>query len=276
MNPNLIFDVGMHNGDDTAYYLHRGYRVVSVEADPTLAAAAEIRFSSAIADGRLEIVNKAITAGRGEVDFWICDALTVWNSFDPTMATRQGMESHPIKVPTVPMRDLFSQYGVPHYLKLDIEGQDHVAASDIDSNDLPTYVSLEITSVDDFYVLRSKGYKQFKCIQQGSFTPVESPALSLHNVFSQAVTRLKSSQMANRLRSAYYKRRVPTDINSDTNSWNFDPGSSGPFGEDTPGEWMAFEQVLHAWLSQKIGHELGYRATVAGDNIWFDLHARIS
>jgi len=89
MNPNLIFDVGMHNGDDTAYYLHRGYRVVSVEADPTLAAAAEIRFSSAIADGHLKIVNKAITASRGEVDFWICDALTVWNSFDRTMATRK-------------------------------------------------------------------------------------------------------------------------------------------------------------------------------------------
>jgi hypothetical protein len=30
----FIMDVGAHNGDDTAYYLHRGYRVVAVEASP--------------------------------------------------------------------------------------------------------------------------------------------------------------------------------------------------------------------------------------------------
>jgi hypothetical protein len=34
----LIFDIGMHDGSDTAFYLHQGYAVVGVEADPTLAA----------------------------------------------------------------------------------------------------------------------------------------------------------------------------------------------------------------------------------------------
>ena len=29
---DLIYDVGMNNGDDTAYYLHKGFRVVAVEA----------------------------------------------------------------------------------------------------------------------------------------------------------------------------------------------------------------------------------------------------
>lgn len=33
-HPALVIDVGMHNGDDTAYYLHRGYRVVAIEANP--------------------------------------------------------------------------------------------------------------------------------------------------------------------------------------------------------------------------------------------------
>ena len=39
MQNDVIFDVGMNNGDDTAYYLHLGCRVVAVEADPVLAAA---------------------------------------------------------------------------------------------------------------------------------------------------------------------------------------------------------------------------------------------
>ena len=32
----LIFDIGMHHGQDTAYYLSLGNRVVAVDADPTL------------------------------------------------------------------------------------------------------------------------------------------------------------------------------------------------------------------------------------------------
>ena len=43
MHTDLVFDIGMNNGDDTAYYLHRGFRVVAVEADPILCAAATTR-----------------------------------------------------------------------------------------------------------------------------------------------------------------------------------------------------------------------------------------
>jgi hypothetical protein len=44
MLPNLIYDIGMHNGDDTAYYLSRGFNVLAVEANPKLAATATERF----------------------------------------------------------------------------------------------------------------------------------------------------------------------------------------------------------------------------------------
>ena len=37
---NLIFDIGMHIGQDTEFYLKKGFRVVAIEADPTLAEAA--------------------------------------------------------------------------------------------------------------------------------------------------------------------------------------------------------------------------------------------
>jgi hypothetical protein len=33
-DPGLIYDVGMNNGDDTAYYLRRGFRVVAIEPNP--------------------------------------------------------------------------------------------------------------------------------------------------------------------------------------------------------------------------------------------------
>jgi len=45
--------LGMHNGDDTAYYLARGYDVVAVEANPALCASAGKRFAPEVAAGRL-------------------------------------------------------------------------------------------------------------------------------------------------------------------------------------------------------------------------------
>jgi hypothetical protein len=37
-HPQLIYDVGMNNGDDTAYYLRRGFRVLAIEANLDLVA----------------------------------------------------------------------------------------------------------------------------------------------------------------------------------------------------------------------------------------------
>ncbi len=41
--PRLVFDAGMNNGDDTAYYLFRGFDVVAIEANPALCARARRR-----------------------------------------------------------------------------------------------------------------------------------------------------------------------------------------------------------------------------------------
>ncbi len=43
MNGKLVYDIGMHNGDDAAYYLSRGYPVVAAEASPTRAERATAR-----------------------------------------------------------------------------------------------------------------------------------------------------------------------------------------------------------------------------------------
>ena len=56
---DLIIDVGMHDGTDTAYYLAKGFRVVAVEANPALVRAAQDRFSVEIDEGRLAIIAAA-------------------------------------------------------------------------------------------------------------------------------------------------------------------------------------------------------------------------
>jgi hypothetical protein len=56
----LIFDVGANNGDDTAAYLARGFRVIAVEANPFLCEDLHKRFANDINLGRAVVVNKAI------------------------------------------------------------------------------------------------------------------------------------------------------------------------------------------------------------------------
>src|SRR4051812_4245839 len=61
----------MHNGDDSEYYLAKGYRVVAVEANPLLCAEAEQRFADEIAAGRMRLLNLAISDSVGVAEFYV-------------------------------------------------------------------------------------------------------------------------------------------------------------------------------------------------------------
>ena len=61
---NLIHDVGLHKGEDTDFYLKKGYDVVAFEADPDLIARCRRRFKAEIVQGRLRVVEGA-TAEEG-------------------------------------------------------------------------------------------------------------------------------------------------------------------------------------------------------------------
>ena len=66
MEHDLIYDIGMHNGDDTAFYVSQGYRVVAVEADPAQAEVGRRRFAAEIAKGQVHIVEAAIGPNHGQ------------------------------------------------------------------------------------------------------------------------------------------------------------------------------------------------------------------
>ncbi len=59
-NPELIFDIGMNNGEDSAYYLHLGYSVVGIDANPLLTNECTLRFKKEIDEGRMKIINAGV------------------------------------------------------------------------------------------------------------------------------------------------------------------------------------------------------------------------
>ena len=115
MIDDLVFDIGMHNGDDTEQYLARGFRVVAVEANPALVEVAQKRFSEAIREGRLVIESCAIFNREGTTDFWVNAEKDEWSALDAEVAGRQGILCNKIAVPCTRLATLFEKYGVPFF-----------------------------------------------------------------------------------------------------------------------------------------------------------------
>ena len=274
MEEDLIYDVGMHNGDDAAYYLSKGYRVVAIEADPKLAALAHGRFEGEIERGTLTLLNVAIGPQDGLARFWICDEWSEWNSFDRAIASRQGKKHHAIDVRCRQFRSVLREHGVPYYLKVDIESSDHCCIDGLDHKELPRYVSLEFGRLEDLVALHRLGYNAFKVIhQEASFGHAQFHA--------RQIGRLESFGWKVRGRLGPIKRRIVKLLRMDRWRGNggtrppagsaVAPGPSGPFGEETDGRWNSFEEASYDLCSFALGRS--QHGNPPDWNIWFDIHA---
>jgi FkbM family methyltransferase len=178
---NLIMDVGMHTGEDTARFLARGFEVVAVEANPELVKTALDIFSKEIDEGRLTIVNAAISDRRGTASFGVAD-MTIWSSLAPAMIERNERLANTsyryIDVKTTPFGDVLAEFGVPYYLKIDIEGYDMLCVRALrDWEEKPQYLSIESSvstntapaaaAFDELAELWVLGYRHFRYVNQG-------------------------------------------------------------------------------------------------------------
>jgi FkbM family methyltransferase len=266
--PNLVFDVGFHRGEDTLYYLRKGFDVVAFEAQPDLVEAARRQFATEIADGRLHVVSGAITErGRGSVTFYVHERMSIWGTTDPHQADANQVlgPSVAITVPAVDFAACLRDHGVPQYLKIDIEAADMLcleALRDVDPEQRPRYVSIEAESeagsgaVRQFDLLERLGYTRFAIVQQANI--------------GGRVGRITTRD----------GRTIP---------YRFEMRSSGPFGDDLAGPWLDKEQAVrryrrilpalvaaHAFDHLPRGPEIRYitaalvRRPLPG---WFDIHA---
>ena len=223
--PDLVYDVGAHKGEDSEFYLKLGYRVVAVEAYPDLAQRLQERFREEIAQGRMVVVNKAIADKPGEVTFYINREVTDWSTADPAWAERNralGAESDAISVEAVPFAVILREHGCPCYLKIDIEGADMQCVAGLgDIEQTPRYVSIESNKVSwsglrkEFDALCQLGYDRFQVVDQKAH------------------------------RSGRYLSRDGREFDH-----QFQMGASGPFGEDLAGPWLTKKQAMrrYRWI----------------------------
>jgi FkbM family methyltransferase len=220
---DLIYDVGMNFGEDTSFYLAKGFRVVAIEASPTLCADGREKFGDAISSGQLVIVHAAVAETDGPIPLYL-NALTAWNTIRPGWSDRNSKLGSPtatvVSVPGVRFNSLIEQYGVPYYLKIDIEGADMLCAESLTVPDVPRYLSIESDKLDwsallhEFDVLRDRGYRRFKVVGQHR-VPKQVPPIPA--------------------REGEYAPR------------SFTLNCSGLFGEEAPGTWMSASDAIELY-----------------------------
>src|SRR5215510_11991524 len=98
VNRRLIFDIGMHKGEDAAFYLKEGYRVLAIEANPVLVEHCRQKFEQEIKSGQLQIVNAGIAEHEGVLPFYVNKYSSEWSSFDKSIGTRNNTEFEVISV----------------------------------------------------------------------------------------------------------------------------------------------------------------------------------
>ncbi len=226
---NLIYDVGMNTGQDTDYYLKRGFNVIGFEADPNNVAFCRERFAENIETGQLIIVEGAITekrsasGERAKVKFYQNEDHPLWGSTCKDFAGRNevlGTTNKLIEVDAVNFQSCLEKYGVPFYLKADIVGDEILCLRALKNfEDKPDYVSIRSEKVifkklkKEFKLFSELGYDRFKAVQQD-------------------VTDWHIN----------YLSPVQEEID-----YIFEEGASGPFGEDTDGDWKDKEAVLNEY-----------------------------
>jgi len=227
--------------------------VISIEANPLLAEMGKRRFDRQIQSGQLTILNIGIADRIATIPFWVNERRAEWSSFMKEIGCRDGTPCHSIEVHCNRMEDVFSHYGVPYYLKIDIEGHDHLCLHGLFENDLPQYVSCEACHVEWLDILYQKGYRKFKLINQADqFRPVKlnRERLPFRDQWLKVNNGIKKRWQN------IFKVKYPYN-------------SSGPFGEATKGEWMNYDEVKKLFLD----FERGTNGKRTNEVSWFDFHA---
>ena len=222
MKPDLIFDVGMHRGEDTDFYLRKGFNVASIEANPDLVRACQNRFSAALRSGQLHIIEGAIAdPSVGDTIKFYKNEHSVWGTIDPTWAKRNvkaGRGSEQIDVKRVDIKDVFEKFGTPYFIKIDIEGADDLVLRGLANlSEKPQYISIELEkeSYDgakrQIQLLQDLGYRKFQIVQQD---PIPGSTIKTNTV------------------------------NGESLDYTFEDEASGPFGGDLP-DFVAFSCCGH-------------------------------
>lgn len=247
----LIFDIGMYDGADTAYFLELGARVVAVEANPALVEDARVRFAAEIAAGRLTCVNAAITECGEACDLQLSSLDPGSNSLFAHRVSDKGGPVGSVHVPGTTLSRLLGEHGRPDYLKVDIEGADRLCVLALARENRPQFLSFEVGPDVEELIAHAVaiGYTRFKAIHQTTFRELDNH-LCLQDRIAMRVVHVLGYAQPNQVRRAgrFFVRGR----------------SSGPVPWRSDGDWHPAGHVVARLRAVE---------AASGKTGWYDVHA---
>jgi len=225
-NRPIVYDVGMKNGDDSAYYLAKGYRVIGIDANPEMCRLCEKRFSQEISDGSMTVLNVGVSDTPGVATFFINKEIPSISTFEPARFENEEWapkEWDPVSVETVRLSSIIAERGFPEFIKVDVEFYDGKVLRDLLVNGIkPKYISAEAQEIDTYCLLVALGYTKFKI--------VDGPTVQ-DKYSNMEILRLDGTRF----------------------NYSFPYESSGPFGPDLDGAEFGKVRALVTLLRHGLG-----------------------
>ncbi len=278
MNNDLIIDAGMHKCEDTTYYLKKGFNVISIDADLNLVNKAKVMHEDYISDGKLTLLNYALSSeDNAQITFNISKE-TLWNSINPSISDRNGNFREEVSVQTQKLSSVIKKYGVPYYCKIDLEGYDNIALKTLlELDELPKFISAEteclgedqvITETEIIQTLNTLyelGYRKFKLVDQLTLSVLTDID---HKFYKDQPTTFLGKKL--KYLSSKLNRISRYDIKL---NYKFPVGSSGYFGDELPGKWVNYDTAKNSIMR----HRADYFQTnmPLSFGFWCDWHARM-
>jgi FkbM family methyltransferase len=237
---DLVFDVGMHRGEDAEFYLKKGFRVVAIEANGEIAKEVSTRLRQYIETGALTVLNLAIADRQGHADFYVSerDGWGCLSSERASSGEQLQIASRRVSVPCETFLSILRAHGIPYYLKIDIEGSDRLCIDTLrEVSAKPPYLSFEcdLANREETFSILSLlwqfGYRRFKVLNQ---------ALN-------ASLRCPSPPREGRHCDVRFTRYM-----------------SGPFGEETPGRWLTIDEARERYSRISRQQSLRTRYSTSG------------
>jgi FkbM family methyltransferase len=130
-NDVLAFDIGANTGQYADALESAGARVIAIEPNPDCVRHIELSYSSR----RIQAIQAAVAARNGLAEIKISDKRddisTLSTAWMTTLKSHHdeylNLWNRVIVVPIVTLDSLIEHYGVPHYIKIDVEGFEEAA-----------------------------------------------------------------------------------------------------------------------------------------------------
>lgn len=238
INQNLIFDIGVNKGEDTRFYLDKGFNVVGVEASPVIVEQLKIDFAQELASGRFILEECGLWHERCQITFYRNLDNDHWSSFEEAYGCRNGTAYEELVIDCITTKDLVEKHGMPRFMKIDVEGADKYIVADLAGFNLkPLFVSVEEYGKDAIEALHNAGYTKFNFTAQRDKKWAIPPNPPKEGAFIEKT---------------------------------FTGYDSGLFGLELPSEWLDYEAAKAEFRNNIRNDEYVY---VGPENEWYDVHA---